>query len=305
MDKQRARQLYELADRLSKLDVNTLSEEQRQYRSSMIAKLKEEVQTIKEFAPDAGDGGEEETLHKYARMWYNGDDATQQQVEQVLARMGWEIGELESEEGGAFVIQAGDEHGDSYIGFSPADLTEGVTEDSNDEYNDEAGMAKSNLHTMARAVNGLTDTIEDNDNLPEWAQEKLAKAEMMVTSVWDYLLSQKEQGMDPKVTEATQRVDSLVTDALKLMRGPELADAVVALKTVLGDREFSSRRGHYNFFIRQMMDMYKPRGVAEAKKPSPKLTPVNIKKTDPVSEEINNEAYERLQKVFAFKNYES
>lgn len=76
---------------------------------------------------------------------------------------------------------------------------QGVAEDFNGEYDDEAGMAQSNLRTMARAVNGLLDTIEDNDNLPEWAQEKIAKAEMMVTSVWDYLLSQKEQGMDPKV----------------------------------------------------------------------------------------------------------
>ena len=65
------------------------------------------------------------------------------------------------------------------------------------------------------------------------------------------------------VPEGSQRVDSLVTDALKLMRGPEVSDAVQALKTVLGDREFSSRRGHYNFFIRQMMDMYGQQGVAE------------------------------------------
>ena len=79
---------------------------------------------------------------------------------------------------------------------------EGVAEEFNGEYDDEAGMAQSNLRTMARAVDGLIDTIKDNDNLPEWAQEKLAKAEMMTTGVWDYLLSQKEQGMDPKVTEA-------------------------------------------------------------------------------------------------------
>jgi len=52
------------------------------------------------------------------------------------------------------------------------------------------------------------------------------------------------------------------------------------------------------------LDAY-AQGVTEAKKPSPKLTPVEMKKTDTVSEEINNEAYERLQKVFAFKNYES
>ena len=227
MDKQKARQLYELADRLSKLDVNSLSEEQQQQRSTMIAKLQEEAQ--------------------------------------------------------------------------------GVKEEFNGEYDDEAGMAQSNLRTMARAVNGLLDTIEDNDNLPEWAQEKLAKAEMMTTSVWDYLLSQKEQGMDPKVTEAAPpRVDSLVTDALKIMRGSDYqVDAVKAIKTVLGEREYNSRRGYYSFYVRQLMDMHSQEGVTETKKPSPKLTPVDMKKSEPVSEEINNEAYERLQKVFAFKNYES
>jgi hypothetical protein len=71
------------------------------------------------------------------------------------------------------------------------------------EYNDEAGMAEGNLLTLARAVKGLYDTIEDDDNLPEWCQEKIAKAEMMLVSVWDYLLSQKDQGIDPKVSEAS------------------------------------------------------------------------------------------------------
>jgi len=83
---------------------------------------------LNEFAPDDGSDGEEETLHKYAKMWYNGDDSTQQQVEQVLDRMGWEIGEIESEEGGAFVVQPDDEHGKSYIGFTAADLTDELSE---------------------------------------------------------------------------------------------------------------------------------------------------------------------------------
>jgi hypothetical protein len=69
----------------------------------------------------------------------------------------------------------------------------------NAEYNDEAGMAESNLHTLGRAVEGLLKSIKEDDNLPEWCQEKIAKAEMMLVSVWDYLLSQKEQGIDPKI----------------------------------------------------------------------------------------------------------
>jgi hypothetical protein len=73
------------------------------------------------------------------------------------------------------------------------------------EYNDEAGMAENNLLTLARAVKGLYDTIEEDDNLPEWCQEKIAKAEMMLVSVWDYLLSQKEQGINPRVSESVPK----------------------------------------------------------------------------------------------------
>ena len=65
------------------------------------------------------------------------------------------------------------------------------------------------------------------------------------------------------VEESSQRVDSLVTDALKIMRGAEVSDAVSALKTVLGDREYNGRRGHYNFYVRQLIDMYVQQGMAE------------------------------------------
>ena len=75
---------------------------------------------------------------------------------------------------------------------------QGVAEGFNGEYDDEAGMAQSNLITTARAVMGLLKTIKDRDNLPEWGQEKIAKAEMMLVSVWDYLQSQKAMGNDPQ-----------------------------------------------------------------------------------------------------------
>jgi|Laugrespbdmm15sd_2_1035082.scaffolds.fasta_scaffold07362_3 hypothetical protein len=65
------------------------------------------------------------------------------------------------------------------------------------------------------------------------------------------------------VPEGSQRVDSLVTDALKIMRGSETSDAVAALKTVLGDREYNSRRGFYNFYVRQLLDMSSQQGMAE------------------------------------------
>jgi hypothetical protein len=77
-----------------------------------------------------------------------------------------------------------------------------ITENFNGEYDDEAGMAQTNLHTIARAAQGLLDTIDDKENLPEWVQEKIAKVEGMMVTAWDYLLSQEEQGTDPQMMEA-------------------------------------------------------------------------------------------------------
>ena len=76
--------------------------------------------------------------------------------------------------------------------------TQGVAEGFDGEYDDEAGMAQGNLHTIARAAQGLLDTIDDRENLPEWVQEKIAKVEGMMVSAWDYLQSQEEQGIDPR-----------------------------------------------------------------------------------------------------------
>ena len=77
-----------------------------------------------------------------------------------------------------------------------------IVENFDGEYDDEAGMAQTNLHTIARAAQGLLDTIDDQENLPEWVQEKIAKVEGMMVTAWDYLLSQEEQGMDPRMMEA-------------------------------------------------------------------------------------------------------
>ncbi len=112
-----------------------------------------------EFAPNNGEGGEEDTLRKYARMWYNGNLDVQQKVEQILDNMGWEIGELESEEGGAFVVQSGDENGDSYIGFSLADLTENFADGKKPG---RKGLAKRSGVNCKASVSSLRKTAKNS-----------------------------------------------------------------------------------------------------------------------------------------------
>ena len=72
------------------------------------------------------------------------------------------------------------------------------------EYNDEAGMAKTNLVTTIRTSLELAKHLDDNDNLPEWCQEKLAVAKGMIVAVGDYIISQKKQGIDPKIDQVAE-----------------------------------------------------------------------------------------------------
>ena len=81
------------------------------------------------------------------------------------------------------------------------------------EYNDEAGMAKTNLITTIRMSLELAKYLGDNDNLPEWCQEKLAVAKNMIVAVGDYIISQKEQGIDPKIDQVAENASGGGTSA--------------------------------------------------------------------------------------------
>jgi hypothetical protein len=126
----------------------------------------------------------------------------------------------------------------------------------------EVEMARSDLFSAAKNAQQVYLMIKDvgeDEGLDGWVQEKIIKANDYLNTIREYLEGKQVQG----VTENNQRGDSLVTDALKIMKGAEVSDAVRALTTVLGNREYNSRRGFYNFYIKQMIDMYRQQGIAE------------------------------------------
>jgi len=100
--------------------------------------------------------------------------------------------------------------------------------DGGGEYNDEAGMATGNLYSLARAVKGLHDTIGEDDNLPEWCQEKIAKAEMMLVGVWNYLQTQKDQGIDPQVAEGNPQHSHQYDTTMKHADNPTVQQRMAA-----------------------------------------------------------------------------
>ena len=76
------------------------------------------------------------------------------------------------------------------------------------------------------------------------------------------LLTQMQEG----VAEGEERVDTLVTTGLGLMRGPKWLDAVAAIKYQVGERDYRERKQFYDFFVQQLVD--KKKAELAAKKES-------------------------------------
>ena len=92
-------------------------------------------------------------------------------------------------------------------------VNQGVAEEYNPEYDDEAGMADNNLETLRRTVEGIDDLIQSGDNLPEWCQEKIAVAKSMLVSVWDYMYSEEASDeVDPEIDAMFEAMDQLAEE---------------------------------------------------------------------------------------------
>jgi hypothetical protein len=90
---------------------------------------------------------------------------------------------------------------DRELGNKPQSREIMAKEEFNGEYDDEAGMFKNNLQTIQRVSLHLEKAIADNENLPEWCQEKIGVAKSMVVTVMDYMISQHENGEQYTVDE--------------------------------------------------------------------------------------------------------
>ena len=86
-----------------------------------------EKDQLNEFAPPGdndGDRDPEEILFGLAKQWWLGTEQDMIRAERTLASMGWEIGQDEGyDNGGVFVVRAGDDDGKSFISWSHEDLT--------------------------------------------------------------------------------------------------------------------------------------------------------------------------------------
>ena len=167
-----------------------------------------------------------------------------------------------------------------------------IVENIDGEYDDEAGMAQTNLHTIARAAQGLLDTIDDKENLPEWVQEKIAKVEGMMVTAWDYLLSQEEQGIDPEMAEEFDLIESIIerlaehngVDAeviwedLETLTEDELYAFAVTSEPVMEDWQKANKRDRTDGMSQKAVNAYRRENPGSKLKTAVTTKPSKLKK---------------------------
>ena len=104
------------------------------------------------------------------------------------------------------------------------------------EYDREGDMAKDNIHTIVRNAKELESILSDNDNLPEWVQDKLANIKGMMTAVSEYMQTQHERDHE----EMSGEEGITIAEKLKGLPAKKLGSARDLGKSV---RKFRAQRG--------------------------------------------------------------
>ncbi len=73
------------------------------------------------------------------------------------------------------------------------------------EYDQEGDMAKSDLRSIIANAQKMHDMLEDSDNLPEWVQSKITKAEDYISTVANYMSAEMNEEWSKTGKEATHR----------------------------------------------------------------------------------------------------
>lgn len=85
------------------------------------------------------------------------------------------------------------------------DFVQALQEKDKGEYDQEGSMSKGQLRTMIDAAQSLHDSLEDDENMPEWVQSKITKATDYIDTARDYMMSRRK-GLDENAAKALEKL---------------------------------------------------------------------------------------------------
>jgi len=157
----------------------------------------------------------------------------------------------------------GKEMRDSLEAFHKKNMNE---EKDEREYDYEGEMVKSDLRSIMANAERITDLLEDDDNLPEWCQNKITLAEDYISTVANYLTAEmnEEVELDELSNEFLHRYKEKAADDARA------ADAKGDFKR--GDKRFS---GIINATKKQFANRKIPKMNEEVEQLEEKNKPTN------------------------------
>jgi len=133
---------------------------------------------------------------------------------------------------------------------------QGVGEEFIGEPDHDGSTFKNSLHTIHRVAVYLNKNIRDDDDIPEWVAEKMGAAKGMLTSVMQYLISEKEmhrgesgmfeQGVAEGSNYAEQLAQQVFNENPNLVSSGSAEEVLGAAYTIARD-ELGDRRARMLF----------------------------------------------------------
>ena len=125
-------------------------------------------------------------------------------------------------------------------------VKEGLDIEDQGEYDDEAGMARQDLHTVVDAAKELHDILASDENLPEWVQAKITKALDYIDTSRDYVKSshadqgevemdnddEMKEGYPPVAMPSDQKYQQALARVYgqQILKNPKFPDLLARLK---------------------------------------------------------------------------
>jgi hypothetical protein len=110
-----------------------------------------------------------------------------------------------------------------------------------EEYDKEGDMAKTQLKTMIDAAQELHDQLSDDENMPEWVQNKITKATDYIDSVRDYMKNNDDVN-EATIDEVLDRPGALDSYRKKAKMKSDKARNTATAKLVRGNPDISKEK---------------------------------------------------------------
>ena len=110
-----------------------------------------------------------------------------------------------------------------------------------EEYDKEGDMAKTQLKTMIDAAQELHDQLSDDENMPEWVQNKITKATDYIDSVRDYMKNNDDVN-EETIDEVLDRPGALDSYRKKAKMKSDKARNTATAKLLRGNPDISKEK---------------------------------------------------------------